>query len=99
MADLFPSGEYHYPGTDTIALNKKNTCMKRFVIDLRPLNRKCKQINLFIRSVEQNLNKLHGSTVYWALHDPHHRTGQTTLCIHHPKQRQLGIHHATKWMG
>ena len=34
---------------------KKNTAAKRFVIDLRPLNAKCKKINLYIGSVEQNL--------------------------------------------
>ena len=38
---------------------KKNTAAKRFVIDLRPLNAKCKKINLYIGSMEQNLQKLH----------------------------------------
>ena len=38
---------------------KKNTATKRFVIDIRPLNTKCKKINLYIGSVEQNLQKLH----------------------------------------
>ena len=36
---------------------------KRFIIDLRPLNAKCKKINLYIGSVEQNLQKLHGIEV------------------------------------
>ena len=38
---------------------KKNTATKRFDLDLRPLNTKCKKINLYIGSVEQNLQKLH----------------------------------------
>ena len=40
---------------------------KRFVIDLRPLNAKCKKINLYIGSVEQNLQKLHGIKVVSAV--------------------------------
>ena len=43
-----------------LSVTKKNTAAKRFVIDLRPLNAKCKKINLYIGSVEQNLQKLHG---------------------------------------
>ena len=43
-----------------LSVAKKNTAAKRFVIDLRPLNAKCKKINLYIGSVEQNLQKLHG---------------------------------------
>ena len=42
---------------------KKNTVAKWSVIDLRPLNVKCKKINLYIGSVEQNLQKLHGIEV------------------------------------
>ena len=34
--------------------------MKWFVIDLPPLNAKCKKIKLYIGGVEQNLQKLHG---------------------------------------
>ena len=46
---------------------KKNTAGKCFVIDLRPLNAKCKKINLYIGSVEQNLQKLHGIEVVSAI--------------------------------
>ena len=35
-----------------ISVAKKNTAAKRFVIDLRPLNTKCKKINLYVGSVE-----------------------------------------------
>ena len=43
----------------TISVAKKNMAAKQFVIDLRPLNAKCKKINLYIGSIEQNLQKLH----------------------------------------
>ena len=46
---------------------KKNTAAKRFVIDLRPLKAKYKKINLYIGSVEQNLQKLHGIEVVSAV--------------------------------
>ena len=46
-----------------LSVAKKNTAAKRFIIDLRPLNAKCKKINLYIGSVEQNLQKLHGIEV------------------------------------
>ena len=46
---------------------KKNTVAKWSVIDLRPLNVKCKKINLYIGSVEQNLQKLHGIEVISAI--------------------------------
>ena len=46
---------------------KKNTAAKRFVIDLQPLNAKCKKINLYIGSVEQNLQKLHRIKVVSAI--------------------------------
>ena len=36
-----------------LSVAKKNTTAKRFVIDLRPLNTKCKKINLYIGSVKQ----------------------------------------------
>ena len=42
---------------------KKNTAAKQFVINLQPLNAKCKKINLYISSVEQNVQKLHGIEV------------------------------------
>ena len=38
-----------------LSVAKKNTAAKRFVIDLRPLNAKCKKVNLYVGSVEQNL--------------------------------------------
>ena len=47
--------------------DKNNTAAKRFVIDLRPLNAKCKKIILYIGSVEQNLQKLHGIEVVNAI--------------------------------
>ena len=46
---------------------KKNTAAKQFVIDLRPLYAKCKKINLYIGSVEQNLQKLHRIKVVSAI--------------------------------
>ena len=42
-----------------LSVAKKNTVAKRFIIDLRPLNAKCKKINLYIGSVEQNPQILH----------------------------------------
>ena len=36
---------------------------KRFIIDLGPINAKCKKINLYIGSVEQNLQNLYGIEV------------------------------------
>ena len=50
-----------------LSVTKKNTAAKRFIIDLRPLNAKCKIINLYISSVEQNLQKLHGIKVVSAV--------------------------------
>ena len=50
-----------------LSVAKKNTAARRFVIDLRPLNAKCKKINLYIGSVEQNLQKLHGIQVVSAI--------------------------------
>ena len=41
-----------------LSVAKKNTATKRFIIDLRPLNAKCKKINLYIGSMEQDLQKL-----------------------------------------
>ena len=38
-----------------LSVAKKKTAAKGFLIDLRPLNAKCKKINLYIGSVEQNL--------------------------------------------
>ena len=46
-----------------LSMAKKNTAAKRFVIDLRPLNAKCKKINLYIGSMDQNLQKLPGIKV------------------------------------
>ena len=46
---------------------KKNIAAKHFVINLRPLNAKCKKINLYIGSVKQNLQKLHGIEVVSAI--------------------------------
>ena len=37
------------------------------MIDLRPLNAKSKKINLYIGSIEQNLQKLHGIEVISAV--------------------------------
>ena len=50
-----------------LSVVKKDTAAKRFIIDLRPLNVKCKKINLYIGSVEQNLQKLHGIQVVSAV--------------------------------
>ena len=38
-----------------LSVAKKNMAAKQLVIDLRPLNAKCKKINLYISSIEQNL--------------------------------------------
>ena len=38
-----------------LLVTKKNTVAKQFVINLRPLNVKCKKIKLYIGSVKQNL--------------------------------------------
>ena len=50
-----------------LSVAKKNTAAKQFLIDLRPLNAKCKKINLYIWSVEQNIQKLHGIKVLSAI--------------------------------
>merc|ERR1712082_155755 len=50
-----------------LSVAKKNTAAKRLVIDLQPLNCKYKKINLYIGSVEQNLQKLHGIEVVSAI--------------------------------
>ena len=50
-----------------LSVAKKNTTARRFIIDLRPLNCKCKKINLFIGSVDQKLAKLHGAEVFFAI--------------------------------
>ena len=42
---------------------KRNTAAKRVAIDLRPLNAKCKKVNLYISKVEHNLQKLHGMEI------------------------------------
>ena len=49
-----------------IAVSKKNTSAKRFCLDLRPLNQLCKKVNVYIGSIDQNLNKLHGSSCFSA---------------------------------
>ena len=50
-----------------LSVAKKNTAAKCFVIDLRPLNAKCKKINFYIESFEQNLQKLYGIKVVSAI--------------------------------
>ena len=51
-----------------LSVVKKNTAAKRFIIDLMPLNAKCNKINLYIGSVEQNLQKLHSIKVFSAIY-------------------------------
>ena len=46
-----------------LSVAKNNTAAKPIVIDLRPLNAKCKKINLYIGSIEQNLQKLHSMEI------------------------------------
>ena len=67
-----------------ISIAKNNTAARRFVIELGVLNRKCKWINLSIRSVEQNLWKLHGATLF---------------CIYYAQPRFLDFYVITQWMG
>ena len=50
-----------------LSVAKKNTVAKSFVIGLWPLNAKYKKINLYIGSVEQNLQKLHSIKVVSAI--------------------------------
>ena len=47
-----------------LAVSKKDLSLKRFCIDLRPLNKQCKKLSVFQGSIDTNLNCLHGSILY-----------------------------------
>ena len=50
-----------------LAVSKKDSSTKRFCLDLRGLNKKCKRTQVYIGSVDGNLNKLRRSVCYSAL--------------------------------
>ena len=49
-----------------LSVAKKDSTLKRFCIDLRPLNKQCKKLAVFQGSIETNLDRLHGSVLYSA---------------------------------
>ena len=49
-----------------LSVSKKDLTAKRFVLDLRPLNAKCKHLAIHIGSVDANLINLHGSLLFSA---------------------------------
>ena len=49
-----------------IAVSKKDSSLKRFCLDLRPLNKQCKKLSVFQGSIDTNLDRLHGSVLYSA---------------------------------
>ena len=49
-----------------IAVSKKDSSLKRFCLDLRPLNKQCKKLLVFQGSIDTNLDRLHGSVLYSA---------------------------------
>ena len=49
-----------------LSVFKKDSTLKRFCIDLRPLNKQCKKLSVFQGSIETNLDRLHGSVLYSA---------------------------------
>ena len=49
-----------------LSVAKKDSTLKRFCIDLRPLNKQCKKLSVFQGSIEMNLDRLHGSVLYSA---------------------------------
>ena len=49
-----------------LSVSKKDSTLKRFCIDLRPLNKQCKKLSVFQGSIETNLDRLHGSVLYSA---------------------------------
>ena len=49
-----------------LSVAKKDSTLKRFCIDLRPLNKQCKKLSVFQGSIETNLDRLHGSVLYSA---------------------------------
>ena len=49
-----------------LSVAKKDSTLKRFCIDLRPLNKQCKKLSVFQGSIETNLDQLHGSVLYSA---------------------------------
>ena len=49
-----------------LSVAKKDSTLKRFCIDLRPLNKQCKKLSVFQGSIDTNLDRLHGSVLYSA---------------------------------
>ena len=49
-----------------LAVSKKDSILKCFCIDLRPLNKQCKKLSVFQGSIDTNLDRLHGSVLYSA---------------------------------
>ena len=49
-----------------LSVSKKDLTLKRFCIDLRPLNKQCKKLSVFQGSIDTNLDRLHGSVLYSA---------------------------------
>ena len=45
-----------------LAVAKKDSTLKRFCINLRPLNKQCKKLSVFQGSIDTNLDCLHAST-------------------------------------
>ena len=49
-----------------LAVSKKDSTLKCFCINLRPLNKQCKKLSVFQGSIDTNLDRLHGSILYSA---------------------------------
>ena len=49
-----------------LAVSRKDSTLKRFCIDLRPLNKQCKKLSVFQGSIDTNLDRLHRSILYSA---------------------------------
>ena len=49
-----------------LAVSKKDSTLKRFCINLRPLNKQCKKLSVFQGSIDTNLDRLHRSVLYGA---------------------------------
>ena len=49
-----------------LSVSKKDSTLKWFCIDLRPLNKQCKKLSVFQGLIDNNLDWLHGSVLYSA---------------------------------
>ena len=61
-----------------LSVSKKDSTLKRFCIDLRPLNKQCKKLSVFQGSIDTNLDRLHGSVLYSCLRHEQWIHGGTT---------------------